>query len=103
MRWQKIARLAIALAAAAFAAVVVLAFKRRSSEPTNVAPARTDPGAVVEVTGGRVGRFKFSREDVRVDCEKQFVYQDGSTKLMGVTIVTEERTNARGFTVKGHE
>jgi lipopolysaccharide export system protein LptA len=102
MRWQRVARIAIALVAVAFAVVVALGFKRRPA-PGVVAPVRADPGAVVEVTGGRVGRFKFSREDMSVDCEKQFVYPDGTTKLMGVTIVTEDRASGRSFTVKGKE
>jgi len=103
MRWQKTLRLVIAVTAVAFAIVVVLAFKRRGPAPAVAAPVRTDPGAVVEITGGRVGRFKFSREDIRVDCEKQLVYADGSTKLLGVTIVSEERANGRTFTVKAKE
>ena len=57
MRWQRLLRVVIAVTAVAFAVVVAFAFKRRGPEPVVVAPVRSDPGAVVEVTGGRVGRF----------------------------------------------
>ena len=65
--------------------------------------ARTDPGAVVESTGGRVERFKLSREDVRVAYEQQLTYANGSTKLVGVTIAADERAGGRSFTVTGNE
>src|SRR5438046_2081339 len=84
--WQRRARFVIAAAAVAFAIVVAFAIKRRTPQPAPAPAVRTDPGAVVEVTGGRVERFKLSREDVRVEYERQLTYANGSTKLMGVTI-----------------
>src|SRR5206468_30528 len=64
---------------------------------------RTEPGAVVESTGGRVERFKSSREDVRVEYQRQLTYANGSTRLMGVSIVTSERGGGRSFTVTSRE
>jgi len=58
-------RLVIAVAAVAFAVVVAFAFRRRTPPPP-AAAIHTEPGAVVESTGGRVQRFKSSREDVSV-------------------------------------
>ncbi len=101
--WQRRARSVIALVAVAFAMVVVFALKRRIVQPPAPPPARTDPGAVVEVTGGRVERFKLSREDVRVAYERQLTYANGSTKLMNVTIAADERAGGRSFTVTGKE
>jgi lipopolysaccharide export system protein LptA len=113
--WQRRARSAIAIVAVAFAIVVLFALKRRPQAPAQSA-ARTDPGAVVEVTGGRVERFKLSREDVRVAYGRQLTYENGSTKLMDVTISADERGPQRGsragdperaggrsFTVTGNE
>lgn len=99
-RWQRRARLVIAIGAVAFAILVLFALKRRP-QPTSQATARPDPGAVVEVTGGRVERFKLSREDVRVAYGRQLTYANGSTKLMDVTIAADERAGGRSFTVKG--
>src|SRR5437667_11952340 len=88
--WQRRARFVIAIGAIAFALVVVFALKRRPQGPVQ-SSVRTDPGAVVEVTGGRVERFKLSREDVRVAYGRQLTYANGSTKLMDVTISADER------------
>ena len=101
--WQRRARSVIAIVAVAFAIVVVFALKRRMVQPPVQPAARTDPGAIVEVTGGRVERFKLSREDVRVAYERQLTYANGSTKLMDVTIAADERGGSRSFTVTGKE
>src|SRR3977135_506131 len=98
--WQRRARSFIAIVAVLFAIVVVFALKRRPQSPGQSA-ARTDPGAVVEVTSGQVERFKLSRQDVRVAYGRQLTYENGSTKLMDVTISADERAGGRSFTVKG--
>ncbi|MBI4486547.1 MAG: LPS export ABC transporter periplasmic protein LptC, partial [Acidobacteria bacterium] len=100
--WQRRARLAIAVFAIVFAVVVVFAFKRRTPAPAQ-AIVPTDPGAIVQSTGGRIERFKLSREDVSVEYEKQLSYADGSTNMIGVRIVTTERSGNRIFTVTGKE
>src|SRR5438309_11474913 len=104
--WQRRARSVIAIVAVVFAIAVVFALKRRPQSPVQPA-VRTDPGTVVEVTGGRVERFKLSREDVRVAYRRQLTYANGSTKLMDVTISADERDPERGsrrkFTVLGKE
>jgi LPS export ABC transporter protein LptC len=100
--WQRRARSLIAIVAVGFAIVVVFALKRRP-QPAAQSATRTDPGAVVEVTGGRVERFKLSREDVRVAYGRQLTYENGSTKLMDVTISSDERAGGRSFTVTGNE
>ena len=89
-RWRRNARVIIAVFAIAFAVYVAGGYKRRAPVPAPVV-VRTDPGAVVESTGGRVERFKLSREDVRIEYEKQLTYADGTTKMLGVTIVTDDR------------
>jgi LPS export ABC transporter protein LptC len=102
-RWQRRARLFIAIFAVGFAVVVVLAFKRGGpvAAPPETA-GRTDPNALVESTSGRVIRFNRTRADVTVEYQKQLTYQDGSTKLVGVKVATEER-GGRSFVVTGKE
>ncbi len=97
--WQRRARVVIAVFAVAFIIVLVFAFKRRAPVPVTTAVPRTDPNAVVETTGGTTQRFKGTREDVGVDYEKLLTYEDGSTKMLGVTIRTENRGGGRSFTV----
>lgn len=101
-KWQRRARLIIAVFAVGFAVVVVFAYKRRPPAPAAAAVPRLDPAAVLESTGGRVERFKLSREDVRIEYEKQLTYADGSNRMMGVRVVTDDR-NGRSYTVTGKE
>jgi lipopolysaccharide export system protein LptA len=100
-RWQRRARLVIAISAVAFAIVVAVALKRRDRPAVQAPPRETE--AVVEVTGGRVERFRFSREDVRVAYDRQLTFADGSTKLIDVTIQSDERGGGRRFSVAAKE
>jgi LPS export ABC transporter protein LptC len=102
-RWQRRARLGIAVFCVLFAALVAREYRRREPPQASPAVTRTDPGAVIETTGGNLLRFKASREDVSVTYQKQFAYPDGSSKLTGVTIVTDEKNGSRTFTITGSE
>jgi hypothetical protein len=88
--WQRRARLLIAVFGVMFAVFVGFQF-RRGPARAPVEPARIAPGVVVESTGCKVERFKLSREDVFVSCDKQRLFADGTSTLVGVTIGTEER------------
>ena len=101
--WQRSARLVIAVFGVVFAVFVARELKRRDA-PTAMKPVmRSDPGAIVETTGGNLTRIKGAHEDVSVAYQKQFTYEDGSSKLLGVTIVTDERNGSRTFTITGKE
>jgi LPS export ABC transporter protein LptC len=101
--WQRRTRLLIALFAVAFTVVVAFAFRRRPPAPPAATVSRTDPNAVIESTGGRIVRVKGGREDVSIEYERQLTYAGGSTRLLGVKVVTEERGDGRTFTVTGKE
>ncbi len=102
-RWQRRARVVVALFAVAFAVVLTLAFRRRVAIVAP-APARfTDPNAVVESTAGRSFKVTGTREDVSVEYDRTLTYKDGSSKLLGVRIVTTERGGDRTFTVTANE
>src|SRR2546423_14331561 len=98
-RWQRRARLVLGLFAVTFLVVLVFAFKRRAPAAARGSIVPTDPGAVVVSTGGTTQRFRSSREDVNVGYQKLLTYADGSSKLVGVTIVTADRAGGRSFTV----
>jgi len=101
-RWQRRTRACIAVFGVVFAVFVAREFQRRDAfRPA--APVSKDPGAIIETIGADLGRFSSSREDVRVKSEKQLTYADGSSKLLGVTIVTDERHGNRTFTITGKE
>ena len=101
-RWQRRARLMVALFAIVFAVVVFFAFRRR---PGTAAPqpAPIDPKAVVESTSGHVVQVKGTRENVAVDFEKQFTYKDGSSRLLNVKVTATDRRDGRVFTLTGKE
>lgn len=101
---RKYARTIIAVFGVVFAAFVALQFKRRLPGSTPTAVVRTDPRAVIESTGGATQRFKSSREDVRVRYERLLTYEDGTSTLIGVTVTTEDRADAkRNFTITAKE
>lgn len=96
--WQRTTRLVIAAAAVAFAIVVALAFQRRADIPDATPIASTDPRAVLESAGGRTFRLNRDKEDVRIEYDRLLSYADGSSKLLGVKVITE-RAGGRIFTV----
>ena len=101
--WQRSARFVIAVFGVVFAVFVARELKRRDAPPAMTPVVRTDPGAIIETTGGNLQRIKGAREDVSVAYQKQFTYQDGTSRLLGVTIVTDERNGNRTFTITGKE
>jgi LPS export ABC transporter protein LptC len=102
-KWQRRARLLVAVFAVGFAVMLVLGFKHRVPAAPPSANGRTDPNSVVESTTGQTVRFNRAHEDLTVAYEKQLTYKDGSTRLLGVTIVSDERSGRRTFTVTGKE
>ncbi|MCU1384420.1 MAG: export transporter periplasmic protein LptC [Acidobacteria bacterium] len=86
-----------------FAFFIARQLKPRGAPPAGKPAVRTDPGAVVETTGGHTTRVNGTREDVSVAYDKQFTYEDGSSKLQGATVVFDERNGGRTFTITGKE
>jgi LPS export ABC transporter protein LptC/lipopolysaccharide transport protein LptA len=101
--WQRKARLLIAVFAIVFAALVAWQLKPRVAPRAPTPVVHTDPGAVFESTGGKVERVKFSKSEVVVEYQRQLLYANGSAKLSGVTIHTDERGGNRTFTVTAKE
>src|SRR5262245_30814455 len=100
--WQRRARVVIAIGAVAFAIVVAFALKRRVPPQAAAPVPRADPKAVVESAKGFTLQFNREREEIRVDYDKLLTYADGSSKMLGVKVVTE-RDGGRTFTITGKE
>jgi lipopolysaccharide export system protein LptA len=102
MRWQKRARLVVAIFGIGVAAAVFFAIGER--EPPKAAPAveRMDPNAVIETSGCDIRRLTALRQDFRVTCDRQLAYEDGTSKLYGVRIDLRER-QGRDFVIVGDE
>ena len=101
--WQRRARFIVGGAAVVFALFVAFEFKSREPAAPARPIARTDPAAVVESTGGRIERFQLSRENASIAYEKQLTYADGSSKLVGVSIATDERNGDGPFSATARE
>jgi LPS export ABC transporter protein LptC len=103
MRWQKIARLAIAVFVVVFAAIVFYAMRQRSTVP--VRSGRVPPREAGAVSTSGPGVFE-SREKGKLNYAIQFKsqssYKDGRTKIHGVTLTLPDR-NGRTFTVTSDE
>ena len=74
---RKYARLIVAGFVIAFGIFVARQLKQRTPEVAPPPVARTDPGAVVESTGGQVFRFDSSREAFTVYFDRQLAYENG--------------------------
>jgi len=102
-RWQRRARLVVAVFGVLFAAFVARQLKPRTTPPGSSPVPKIDPAAIIETTNGILQSFTKSREGVHVSFQKQSVYSDGTSKLQGVTIVTTEKNGSRTFTISGKE
>ncbi len=102
MSWQRRARLLIAVGAAIFAVVVAFAVRRRA--PGGPGPTvRMADKTVMESRGGNYVRRTGSREDLRIQFEKELTYADGSSTLVNVTVTSTNRADGRVFTVTAKE
>lgn len=101
---RKYVRLIVAAFGIIFAVFVALQFRRRAPEQPSTSVTRTDPGAVVETTAGTTTRWNLSRQDVVVSYDRQLTYGDGTVRLVGVKILTDERgSGKRTFNVSAKE
>ncbi len=101
MRWQRIARLVLALVGIAFAIGVGMSMKRRTPPQSQPPVPRTDPTAVVESEGGSTVRINGEREQGVLTYERLLTYANGASKMIGVTITSDR--NGKTFVVKGAE
>jgi lipopolysaccharide export system protein LptA len=101
MRWQRIARLVIAVAAVGFAVVVGMNMRQRTRPQTAPPVPRADPSAVVESEGGSTVRINRNQEEGVLKYQRLLTYANGASKMLGVTITTERK--GQTFTVTGAE
>ena len=102
-RWQRKARFVLAVFGVVFAVFVARQLRPRDLPPAPPAVTRTDPGSIAETTAGQTMRFTASREDVSLAYEKQLTYANGNNKMLGVTVVTTEKSGKRTFTINANE
>src|SRR5215212_6055415 len=104
MHWQKKARLGIAVFVVVFLAIVAAAVRvRKPARPSDAAPKRVDPVAIVEnTTSGSYEQTEKGKVVFRVKFGTQFTYADGRNKFGGGVEVTSNR-GGRQFTVTSRD
>ena len=102
MRWQKRARLAIAIFGIAFAIIVYAAIGERAAGTPPAAPARIDPNAILESEGAQVQQERGSERDFDITAERSLTYEDGTVKMVGPRISVRGR-QGRDFVLTGGE
>jgi lipopolysaccharide transport protein LptA len=101
-RWQRRARLALAVVFVGVIAVVLLVMRQRVPQAPSAAVQRLDPKAVAETRGGDVVQLKGERRDIRVEFANQISYEDGRTKLVAFKATIENR-GGRSYVIAGQE
>ena len=102
MRWQKRARLGLAIFAIVFAAVVYSAIGERVTPKPPVPPERLDPKATIESSRGILNRITGAKLDFVITFDRQLAYENGVSKLMGVRIEVKEK-QGRDFVITSGE
>ena len=101
--WQRRARLVIGIFALVFGVSVLLTIRERPKSANSVLIDRADPNAVVETMGSQVKQTMGSEESFKIEAERQLTYEDGSVRLVEVTISVPEGVDSEEFIVSGRE
>jgi lipopolysaccharide export system protein LptA len=88
MKWQKRARLVMAVLGISVVALVFLTLRERRTPAQGAAVTRLDPAAVAESAGGRLTQATGIRVPGVVDYERMLAYADGTARLIGPKITT---------------
>ena len=102
MRWQKRARIVVAIVGIAGAVLVYRAIGTREKVVAVAAPERMDPTATIEGVGAQVKQESGVRRDFDITSERQLFYKDGASKLFGVAITVRGR-EGRDFVLVAKE
>ena len=92
--WQRPARVALASFAVTFGITLLYSMPDRAAPPAATAGAPADPRAVIASRGARITLGDGSV----IVAERQFAYDDGSARLVGVEVIVpagEDRTDFR--------
>src|SRR5438309_20373 len=102
-RWQRRARLVVAVFGIAFAAFVARELKRRTPPSPQAPLVEIGPGVVAESLKGVLEQFTRSNEKYNIHYQKQTIYSDGSMKLTSVLIDSKEKNGKDSFEATGKE
>jgi lipopolysaccharide export system protein LptA/lipopolysaccharide export system protein LptC len=101
MRWQRGARIGVALVAVATITGVALTMRKRDAAPAAATVTRVDRKAVAESSGGRMTQATGMRIPGFIDYAHQFTYEDGTLRFVKPVLTTKR--SGRDFLLKGNE
>src|SRR5262245_49920220 len=101
-RWQRQARLLLAVFAVGFAGALWHLKGERAVQAPVEGVERLDPKAVSEIRGGDVLQVKGEKRDIRVEFGSQILYDDGKTKLTSFKAFIDDR-GGRSLEIGGDE
>src|SRR6266851_323442 len=102
MRWQRKARIVVALGGIGFAGAVFFAIGERENRVPPAIPVRMDPKAIMETAGAVVQQIRGVKEDYKVKAQQQLTYEGGASKSIDVEITVAGR-GGRDFLMTGKE
>ena len=88
MKWQRVLRWILVLVAVSTIALVAFSARKRQKNTGGTTVLRMDPKAVIESAGGNLLQLSGMKVPGFIDFQKQFVYDDGSMKLLGLKLTT---------------
>jgi lipopolysaccharide export system protein LptA len=97
--WQRAARVALASFALTFAIALLYSMSDRDGPPVAALVAPGDPEAVLE---SRSARITLGDGSV-IAADRQFAYDDGSARLLGVEVVVPAGEDRTGFRIRSGE
>jgi len=102
MRWQRRARVGVAIVGIASAIAIYEAMGERAKQTVAPPPQRSDPNSIIESSGNVLQQVRGSRQDYLIEAERQLTYKDGASKSFGVKITVRNR-GGRDYVVTGRE
>ncbi len=101
MKWQRVLRWILVLVAVSTIALVAFSARKRQKNTGGTAVLRMDPKAVIESARGKLFQLSGMKVPGFIDYQKQFVYEDGSMKLLGLKLTTHR--SGREFYLNANE
>ena len=91
----------MALVAVVSVVAIASTLKKRVTPQVQAPLTRTDEKAVLETSGGRGKRTNKTNPDFKITWDRMLTYEDGSSKLIGLKVITER--NGKTFEITGKE
>ena len=98
-RWTRSARIALLSFVVTFAVAVFFFGMQRRSPTRAVAVDRADATAIIQSSDSRITLAGGST----IEADRQFAYEDGSTRLVGVSVTVPPDEESTGFRMYGDE